>query len=221
MKLLTEASFDLQTVREDTASGKRMYIEGIFAQAEVINGNKRIYPLEVLRDSIDPYNEMYVKKNRALGEINHPEYPMPNPDNAAIRVTELLWEGNNVKGRALVLKTDKGRKLQDLIEDGYQGGVSTRALGELKKSKQYDGVNEVMPGLLTTAVDYVSDPSGPECWVTGINESLTDWVMDPKGSWVRKKIEEHYQRDVKDLAPKEFEAGLHRALDEFFKGLRA
>lgn len=221
MKLITEASFkDLETIREDTAEGKRMYIEGIFAQAEVVNGNKRWYPKSVLRESIDHYIAEFVNKNRAIGEINHPEYPMPNPENAAIRVVEMQWDGNNVMGKALVLKGDKGRKLQDLIEDGYQGGVSTRALGELKKSKVMEGVNEVQHGLITTAVDYVSDPSGPDCWVNGINESLSEWVLDAKGAWVKRMVEEKANDAFEDIDPKTREKMLYEALQNFFGQFR-
>jgi hypothetical protein len=216
MKLITEASFNVSSSREDTSEGKRMYIEGIFAQAEVVNGNKRFYPKSVLKESIDKYINEFVSRNRALGEINHPEYPMPNPDNAAIRIVEMKWDGNNVLGKALILKTDKGRKLQDLIEDGYQGGVSTRALGELRESKVKKGVNEVMPGLMTTAVDYVSDPSGPDCWVKGINESLSEWAMDEKGQWIRKAIEETKNMAFEDLDPKKREAMIVDTLKQFF-----
>lgn len=220
LKLITEASFGLSTLREDTADGKRMYIEGVFAQAEVVNGNKRWYPQPVLKESIDNYINNFVLKNRAIGEINHPEYPMPNPDNAAIRVVEMQWDGNNVMGKALVLKTDKGRKLQDLIEDGYQGGVSTRALGELKPSKTMKGVNEVQQGLITTAVDYVSDPSGPDCWVNGINESLSEWVMDPKGHWVKRMVEEKTNEAIEDLNPEVRDRLIIEAIQSFFNSLK-
>lgn len=221
MKLITEANFDINNIREDTTEGKRMYIEGIFAQAEVVNGNGRWYPQDVLNETISKYLEEYVARNRAIGEINHPEYPMPNPDNAAIRVTEMHWEGNNCLGKALVLKTDKGRKLQDLIEDGYQGGVSTRALGELKKSKTMKGVNEVQKGLYMTAVDYVSDPSGPSCFVQGVNESLSEWVLDKKGNWIKRAIEENKGEAFEDINPIEREKLIIEAMDKFFKSLKA
>jgi len=221
LKLIQESSFQLSTIREDTSEGKRMYIEGIFAQAEVVNGNKRWYWKPVLEQSIGNYIENFVKKNRAIGEINHPDYPMPNPDNAAIRVTEMQWDGNNVLGRALVLKNNQGKNLQSLIEDGYQGGVSTRALGEMKKSKSMKGVNEVQMGLITTAVDYVSDPSGPDCWVNGINESLSEWVQDAKGAWVRRLVEERSREAFEDIDPKTREALLLESLKSYFDSFRA
>ncbi len=76
--LLIEASDNVEVLTEQTDNGKQLYIEGIFAQAEVINGNKRFYGKNIMESAVDKYINGYVAKNRALGELNHPDYPFPD-----------------------------------------------------------------------------------------------------------------------------------------------
>ena len=81
MKLIgeyTTNNISFVNERIDEATGeKSLFIEGVFAQAEKQNRNKRIYPKKVLEPAIDTYIKEYVQKNRALGEINHPNRPNP------------------------------------------------------------------------------------------------------------------------------------------------
>lgn len=157
---------------------KHMYIEGIFAQSEVKNGNNRVYSKSVMKNAIDKYINEYVKENRALGEINHPDRPFADPSQAAIRVTDLWWDGNDVLGKAIVLNTPAGNTARGLLEGGFKMGVSTRALGSLVEK---NGVKHVQDDLMFTAVDCVDMPSGPECYVNPINESK--WCQH-NGVWV-------------------------------------
>lgn len=75
MKLIAEHEVgNIQLLNEaiDESGEKSMFIEGIFAQAEKKNRNRRIYPKKVLEAAIDKYVTDYVKQNRAMGELNHP-----------------------------------------------------------------------------------------------------------------------------------------------------
>ena len=187
MKLLIENQkntiMDGLTLNEvKNESGTQLFIEGIFAQAEVLNGNKRIYPKAVLEKAVNEYIDTFVKNGKSIGEFNHPDYPTPKWDNAAIMIKELKMEGNNVYGKALVLDTEKGKHLQALIRGGYNVGVSTRGLGNTQLSES--GITEVTEYMMT-AVDVVDNPSGPDAHVKPIYESV-NWEQK-NGTWVIKE----------------------------------
>ena len=79
MKLITEEILDVQYLTEsDGKGGKNHFITGIFMQAEKQNRNGRVYPLNILSKEADRYNREYVTKNRAFGELGHPENPQIN-----------------------------------------------------------------------------------------------------------------------------------------------
>ena len=192
MKLLIENQkntlMDGLTLNEvKNESGTQLFIEGIFAQAEVLNGNKRIYPKAILEKAVNEYIDKFIKNGKSIGEFNHPDYPTPKWDNAAIMIKELKMEGNNVYGKALVLDTEKGKHLQALIRGGYNVGVSTRGLGNTKLSEE--GNTEVTQYMMT-AVDVVDNPSAPDAHVKPIYESV-DWEQKG-GTWVAKKSAENF-----------------------------
>jgi len=182
LNLLIESSAEVEVLSEQTENGKQLFIEGIFAQAEVVNGNRRFYKRSVMEQALDRYIGDFVSKRRALGELNHPDYPIPDPDKAAVRITEMKWDGNNVYGKALVLNTPKGQTVRGLLEGGFAMGVSTRGLGSLKEDR--NGIRHVQNDFMMTAVDCVDNPSGPDCYVDAISESTKWMVSESTGAWV-------------------------------------
>lgn len=180
MKLLIESSHDVEMLHETTSKGSSLYIQGIFAQSRVLNGNKRYYERDIMEAAVSKYQADYVGKRRALGELNHPDRPFPDPEQAAILIESLEWDGDNVIGKARVLTgTPKGQIVAGLLEGGFNLGVSTRGLGSLKESK---GVKYVQKDFMMTAVDCVDMPSGPDCYVNALSESV-NWVSK-NGVWV-------------------------------------
>lgn len=173
--LITEREFEhVKPVVETTESGKKnLFIEGIYMQGEKKNRNGRIYPMHILDREAKRYNEQYVLKNRALGELNHPPTPVVDPKNACHMVTKLWKEDNNWHGKSKVLSTPMGAIVAGLIDDGVELGVSTRGLGSLKESK---GSKVVQSDFFLGAVDVVSDPSAQEAWVQGIYEGK-EWAV--------------------------------------------
>ncbi|QHJ79058.1 MAG: hypothetical protein [Caudoviricetes sp.] len=156
---------------QDQGTGK-LYIEGIFMQANVINGNKRLYPRQVLEKAVTKYIKEQVNTKQALGELNHPARPYPDPMNAAILIEKLWWKGDNVHGRACIIEGDKGAgdKTAALIRAGWIPGVSSRGLGAVKRTST--GINEVQDGFtLTVGVDVVWGPSAPSAYVKSFTES--------------------------------------------------
>ena len=168
---------DTEIITEATADGrKNLYINGIFMQADKKNRNGRIYPKGILEEAVNVFSNDFVKRNRALGELNHPTRLNVDPAEACHLITELRWEGSDVIGKARVLEgTPKGAILKGLIEGGVCMGVSSRAAGSVKKNSK--GINEVQKDLRLSTVDAVSDPSAPDAFVQGLMEGVS-WIYE-------------------------------------------
>lgn len=194
MKLISEdipSISDVSVLVEGKGENKKLYISGPFLQAEKVNRNNRVYPMHVMEKAVAKYNEDYVIKNRALGELNHPAEPVVNPERAAIMTTELKKNGIYFEGKAKVLSTPMGKIVENLLSDGVKIGVSSRGLGSLKSMRE--GYNEVQNDfMLTTAADVVFDPSAQSAFVEGVYEQV-DWIYE-SGLFRPIDLEEQRQR---------------------------
>ena len=135
MKLITEEVARVKFIVEGKGAQKKMYIEGTFLQGEIKNRNGRMYPIDTLAKEVGRYNESFVKKGRALGELGHPEGPTVNLDRVSHKITSLVQEGNNFKGKAQLLSTPMGKIAQNLIGEGVTLGVSSRGVGSSDKTE--------------------------------------------------------------------------------------
>lgn len=196
MRLISEINEDVQYITEAREDGKKdLYIEGIYLQGGIKNRNGRVYPVEVLAKEVGRYNESHILKNRAYGELGHPNGPSINLDRVCHMIKSLKQEGNNFIGRAKVTDTPMGNIVRNLIAEGAGIGVSSRGLGSLKMNK--DGINEVQSDFhLATAADVVADPSAPDAWVNGIMESA-EWIFDEKLGWKVLDLAEQQQKHMK------------------------
>ena len=177
MKLICEVNENVQFITEDKENGAKSYfIEGIFMQCAVKNRNGRVYPSEVLARETKRYNVEYVKKNRAYGELGHPQGPTINLERVSHMITELNQDGNNFVGKAKIMcETPYGKIVKSLMDEGAQLGVSSRGMGSLKEK---GGTAEVQKDFyLATAADIVADPSAPDAFVSGIMEGK-EWIWD-------------------------------------------
>lgn len=177
MKLILEDIEDAKYITEEKDGVKSLYIEGTFLQGGVKNRNERIYPVETLLREVTRYVTESVNKNRAYGELNHPNGPSINLDRVSHRIVELKQVGStgNFYGKALIMNTPMGNIARGIIESGGSLGVSSRGLGTLK---EMDGVKEVQSDyFLACGADIVADPSAPDAFVNGIMESV-DWVWN-------------------------------------------
>ena len=172
-----------------------MYIEGVFLQGEIKNRNGRMYPNSTLAKEVGRYNESFVKKGRALGELGHPEGPTVNLDRVSHKITSLVQEGNNFRGKAQLLSTPMGKIAQNLIGEGVTLGVSSRGVGSLKEDLH--GCKVVGEDfMLATAADIVADPSAPDAFVSGIMEGK-EWVWE--GGILREQLAEKTQKRINTL----------------------
>ena len=176
MKLITEEISTVKFITEGKGAKKKMYIEGVFLQGDIKNRNGRMYPVGTLAKEVGRYNESFVKKGRALGELGHPDGPTVNLDRVSHKITELRQEGNNFMGKAQLLDTPMGKIAKSLIGEGVTLGVSSRGVGSLKEDR--DGCKVVGEDfMLATAADIVADPSAPDAFVSGIMEGK-EWVWE-------------------------------------------
>jgi hypothetical protein len=191
MKLITEEIEKVEVITEGTGSNKRLYITGPFLQSEVVNRNGRMYPLPIMEREVKRYNENYVQKGRALGELGHPDGPTVNLDRVSHKIVTLEQKGNNWIGKAQILSTPMGKIAESLLNDGVCLGVSSRGIGSLRENnKGYKEVGEDF--MLATAADIVADPSAPDAFVSGIMEGV-EWiwnngVLEQKVSRIQKRI---------------------------------
>jgi hypothetical protein len=191
MKLITEEIEKVEIITEGTGSDKKLYIQGVFLQSECVNRNGRMYPFSIMEREVKRYNENYVQKGRALGELGHPDGPTVNLDRVSHKIVALEQKGNNFMGKAQILSTPMGRIAESLLKDGVCLGVSSRGIGSLRENnKGYKEVGEDF--MLATAADIVADPSAPDAFVQGIMEGV-EWVwnngvLEQKVSRIQGKI---------------------------------
>ena len=208
MKLITEEISQVQVITEKCNGKKRLCIEGTFLQGGIKNRNGRMYPVETLSKEVDRYCENFVGKGRALGELGHPEGPTVNLDRVSHKITSLVQEGNNFRGRATLLDTPMGKIAQSLLGEGVMLGVSSRGVGSLKED--HSGTKVVGEDFqLATAADIVADPSAPDAFVNGIMEGK-EWVWE--GGILREQLAEKTKKAIDTLS------GNH-ALEEHKLGL--
>ena len=162
-------------VEENEKGEKEYFIEGVFMQSDIKNRNGRIYPEQVMKKEVDRYVKEFVEKDRAFGELGHPDGPTINLDKVSHMITKLEQDGKNFMGRAKILSTPNGQIVRNLINDGAKLGVSSRGLGSLETRGGAQVVKDDFQ--LATAADIVADPSAPEAFVEGIMEGV-EWYYD-------------------------------------------
>ncbi len=195
MKLITEEVTNVKIITEGKGVNKKLYIEGVFLQGEIKNRNGRMYPITTLAREVDRYNENFVAKGRALGELGHPDGPTVNLDRVSHKITSLVQEGNNFRGKAQILNTPMGKIASSLLDEGVMLGVSSRGVGSLQTTSEgHKVVGEDF--MLATAADIVADPSAPDAFVSGIMEGK-EWVWD--GGILREQLASKTQKRINTL----------------------
>lgn len=219
MKLICEVNEDIGYITEANENGQKQYfIEGIFMQGDLKNRNGRVYPSSVLANEVNRYNEQFVTKKRAFGELGHPDGPTINLDRVSHMVTELKQDGSNFVGKAKIMDTPMGKVVKNLMDEGACLGVSSRGMGSLKPNKQ--GIMEVQNDfMLATAGDIVADPSAPNAFVRGIMEGV-EWVYDvASGSWTTENALDQIYEETKTMSRVELEENATRLFNKFMKSL--
>ena len=193
MKLISEEIQNAEMLVEETNGKKNYKIKGVFLQSDIKNRNGRIYENDILTKEVKRYNQEFINKKRAFGELGHPDGPTVNLERVSHMITKLEPEGKNFIGEAKIMDTPYGKIVKGLIDEGAQLGVSSRGMGSLVNK---NGANYVGKDFyLATAADIVADPSAPDAFVEGIMENK-EWVWD-NGVIKAQDIEE-YKEHIKE-----------------------
>lgn len=174
-----------------------------------------MYPKSVMENEVNRYTKEYINKNRAFGELGHPDSPTINLPLVSHMIKSLKMEGSNYVGRAKILDTPNGKIVKSLIDEGVQLGVSSRGLGSLV---QKNGVQLVQDDfMLATAADIVADPSAPDAFVEGIMEGA-EWVFNASTkSWM---VAEQIRADIKKMTASQVVESQARMFETFLSGLK-
>ena len=203
MKLISEYNnyaISPVIIEQNENGEKEYYIEGVFMQSEIKNRNGRVYPKNIMEKEVGRYRKEFIDKDRAFGELGHPEGPTINLDRVSHLITSLEEDGDNYVGRAKILSTPNGQIVRSLIKDGAKLGVSSRGLGSLESKGDAQYVKGDFQ--LATAADIVADPSAPEAFVEGIYEGV-EWVME---NGLLKAVElEAMQREIRTVQASKIE----------------
>ena len=214
MKLISEEIQDAEYLVEETNGKKNYKIRGVFLQSDIKNRNGRIYENNILSTEVDRYTKEFINKNRAFGELGHPDGPTVNLERVCHMVKSLKQDGKDFIGEAKIMDTPYGKIVKGLIDEGAQLGVSSRGMGSLM---QRNGINYVKDDFyLATAADIVADPSAPDAFVEGIMESK-NWVWD--NGVLKEKDIESWKNHVRSAKMRSLEEAKLKVFQSFLTKL--
>ena len=159
-RLITEwinFEYDPKIIKEQREPGAPLIMKGILQKSETLNQNGRVYPQVIPEREIRNYQK-FIKENRALGELDHPDSSVVELKNASHMIKEAHMEGNIVYGTVEILNTPSGKILQSLVESGVTLGISSRGVGS---TKSQGNMQIVQDDFQLICWDFVSEPSTP------------------------------------------------------------
>jgi len=214
MKLISESIENAEYLVEEKNGKKEYKIRGVFLQSEIKNRNGRVYPQEILAREVNRYTKEFINKNRAFGELGHPDGPTVNLERVCHMVKSLKQDGKDFIGEAKIMDTPYGKIVKGLIDEGAQLGVSSRGMGSLI---QRNGVNYVKDDFyLATAADIVADPSAPDAFVEGIMENKS-WCWD--NGVLKEKDIESWKNQVRSAKMRSLEEAKLKVFQSFLTKL--
>ena len=152
----------------------KLVVKGVLQRANAKNQNGRVYPKEILMRESKKYNDNFVKQNRALGELDHPDSSVVNLQNVSHNVKDMHFEGDNLVGTVEILTTPSGNILKELFKNGIKLGISSRGLGSVEVVRESNGdqISKVGDDFELIAFDFVSNPSTHGAFLYPMNESV-------------------------------------------------
>lgn len=231
LKLIVENDFneyELVTETDQSTGSKQLLLRGPYIVANKKNGNNRIYPLNDLREEVNRFVTEMVTTNRALGELEHPDYSHIDPSKAAIRIKSIKEDRHNEGvfiGESVILTSDpsknikgtpQGDILASLVQHGTKMGFSTRGVGKIVEEK-FDGKKEsIVRNYRMSTVDCVCNPSIGQ-FVEGILESK-NFLVDQYGDIMEVQYNK-LSDDIATLPTKDKSVYLSNVISEFLKGI--
>ena len=176
-RLITEwvnFEYDPKVIKEQRQPGQPLIMKGILQKAETLNQNGRVYPKAILEREIRNYQK-FIKENRALGELDHPDSSVVELKNASHNIKEAYMEGNVVYGTVEILNTPSGKILQSLVESGVTLGISSRGVGSTRTE---GNMQIVQDDFQLICWDFVSEPSTPGAFMMKEGKEVTSQFIN-------------------------------------------
>lgn len=181
-----------------------MWLSGVFMQADVKNRNQRVYPISEMINAVANASKAIKENGGIFGELDHPQTLTVNMDRISHAITELYMDGNNVYGKAKLLKTPMGLIAEELGKSGVRYGISSRGAGQVNEG------SGMVSGFVFVTADLVATPSAPRAFPKPVYESLQN---SKEGTKVLT-LAESLQHD--DSAQKYFAKEVIKYLDNVF-----
>jgi hypothetical protein len=170
--------------------------------------------MNIMENEVNRYNKEFIKKNRAYGELGHPDGPTINLERVSHMITSLEKDGDNFVGKAKIMNTPMGNIVKGLLNDGAKLGVSSRGMGSVTQKNDAQYVQKDF--MLATAADIVADPSAPDAFVDGIMEGV-EWINE---SGVFKAVEiESWKNQIRQTKQRHLEEKKLEIMKNFFSKL--
>jgi hypothetical protein len=146
------------TIEEKTKENNFVKIFAPFLEADVENGNGRIYPLAIVKDAIDRARIQIAKHGTLLGAADHPTGAKNvELDKVSHLVTDVSLREKTAYFKSKILDTTSGTNLQKILKGGGKIGISLRGIGDTERRENIDYVKN----LTLCSIDFVSNPSFP------------------------------------------------------------
>ncbi len=155
-------NYDKQKIVEAVDKNLPIIFPSVLQRADAVNQNKRIYPRSILEREVENYKKA-VAEGRAGGELDHPDSSVVSLKNVSHAIREVWWEGDTVMGKVEILDTSAGMEARKLLKAGLQIGISSRGVGETKRTNE--GYDEVDESFMLICFDLVSEPSTQGAWL--------------------------------------------------------
>lgn len=191
-------------VCESNNANKNMWLSGVFMQAEQPNRNKRIYPLSEMTTAVKNANDIIKENGGIFGELDHPDNLTINMNNISHAIKELQINGNNVIGRAEILRTPMGLIAEELGKSGVRYGISSRGAGNVAGDGR-------VSGFVFVTADLVATPSAHGAYPRPVYEGLQN---SKEGNQVLT-LAESLQHDVN--AQKHFKKSILKFMENVFE----
>lgn len=160
-----ERAVELEEAQEE-GKPRRIRVKDAIV-ADVVNGNGRRYPSDVIMQAVDEVRgHLHESAGQGrmvelLGEAEHPsdKSGRPNLLETVVKWDEISFDGKSVALGGIILGTSKGKDILALMEGGVKPGVSLRAHGEAEVVKENKRKVEVVKEFHMRGFDLVTGPS--------------------------------------------------------------
>lgn len=195
-----------QILTEDAAGGSSgvMRVRGVFQRADVINGNKRIYPLSLWEKAMEDEDVVNsIKDRRMLGEVEHPSDGTTNLGRVSHLISKLeLHNDGTIFGEAEILPTRAGNDLKVLFENGVKVGISSRGRGSSKVQPGTEAEIVDPEDFKLETFDFVYNPSTPGAYpsrLSGKGESVQEpeHSAKPSGTTTKRKYDMNWKEQLR------------------------